>query len=167
LKYKKNAIQFGDKLDIPEEYILILRRELNSYLPTPNSIYDFIVIPEDVKEKLIKEGINNTYELFEHIKTEKNRQKFQETQNISDENIALLKSLTDISRIRWVNHTFACILYDLGYDSLIKVQNADYNQLHEEVNKYNDEKGIYKGKIGLHDMKLVVDEAKYIDHDIE
>ncbi len=167
LKYKAKALEFAKKADLEEEYILILRREIKSYLPTPNTIYDFIIIPEKVKQKLIDNKINNTYELYEYIKTKHARSHFRDELNLTLEEVSLLTHLTDISRVRWVNHTFASILYQIGIDSLLKLQNIPYQDLYDQVNAYNQSKGIYKGKIGLHDMKLVVEEANLIDHDIE
>jgi hypothetical protein len=48
-----------------EEYLKILLRELNSILPKPSSIRDFINISPETIVKLEKHGIKNTLSLFE------------------------------------------------------------------------------------------------------
>ncbi|MCK4732829.1 MAG: hypothetical protein KAT65_10280, partial [Methanophagales archaeon] len=68
---------------------------------------------------------------------------------------------------RWVNHTFAYVLLEAKYDTVEKVANADYKELYETIKQLNDERELYKGHIGLHDMKLCVEAAKDVSLDIE
>ena len=70
-----------------------------------------------------------------------------------------LTKLTDISRIRWVNHTFAYVLLEAGYDTVEKVANADSQELYETVKKLNSERKIYNAHIGVRDMKRVIEFA--------
>ena len=81
--------------------------------------------------------------------------------------IEKLAHLTDLSRIRWVNHTFASVLYKADYDSVEKVAHADYQTLYEDVKKLNDERNLYKGQIGVHDMKLCVEAAQDVSLEVE
>ena len=78
-----------------------------------------------------------------------------------------LAKLTDLSRIRWVNHTFAYVLLEAGYDTAEKVAAADYKALYETVKTLNEEREIYKGHIGVHDMKLCVEAAEDVSLEIE
>ena len=78
-----------------------------------------------------------------------------------------ITKLVDLSRIRWVNHTFAYVLYEVGYDRVEKVAGADYKDLHDKINRLNQERKLYKAHIGLHDMKLCVEAAKMVSLDIE
>lgn len=66
-----------------------------------------------------------------------------------------------------MNHTFAYVLLEAGYDSAEKVADADYQELYEKVKKLNEEREIFKGHIGVHDMKLCVDAAKDLSFDTE
>ena len=70
-------------------------------------------------------------------------------------------------RIKWVNHTFAYVLLEAGYDTAEKVADADYKELYEKVKKLNEEREIYKGHIGVHDMKLCVEAAKDVSLEVE
>ena len=66
-----------------------------------------------------------------------------------------------------MNHTFAYVLLEAGYDSAEKVADADHQELFEKVKKLNEEREIYKGHIGVHDMKLCVEVAQTLSFDIQ
>jgi len=167
LKSKKNIQDFSKQTGIAEGYLRILAREVNSYHQRPIKIKDFPGIPEDVILKLANIGINNTLQLFDKILSPQSRNELSSDTGISKREILILARLTDLSRIRWVNHTFAYVLLEAGYDSAAKVAAADFNELYVEVKKLNEEREIFKGHIGLHDMKLCVDAAKDLSLDIE
>ncbi len=79
----------------------------------------------------------------------------------------MLTKLTDLSRIRWVNHTFAFVLLESGYDTAEKVSNADYQELYETVKQLNKEREIYNAHIGASDMRMCIESAKGLDYEIE
>ena len=79
----------------------------------------------------------------------------------------MLTKLTDLSRIRWVNHTFAYVLLEAGYDTAEKVANANYQELYERVKQLNEEKEIYNAHIGVRDMKMCIEAAKGLDFEIQ
>ena len=164
----KNKLQDFSKLSgIQEDYLKILIREVNSYHQKPNRIKDFPEISEEVVLKLEKLGIKNTLQIFDKVLTQKNRNKISSQSGISEHEVLKLTKLTDLSRIRWVNHTFAFVLLEAGYDTVEKVANADYKELYEKVKKLNEERNLYKGHIGLHDMKLCVEAAQDVSLEIE
>lgn len=78
----------------------------------------------------------------------------------------MLAHLADLSRIKWVGATAAWMLYEIGLDSVTKVSEADPVELHEKFNRINTKKGYYKGKIGLNDIRILVEVAKDLDQDI-
>ena len=164
----KNKLQdFSKKSGIQEDYLKILIREVNSYRQSPNKIKDFPGISENVILKLENIGIKNTLQIFDKILTPQSRNEISSQIGISENEILKLAKLTDLSRIRWVNHTFAYVLLEAGYDTAEKVTDADYKELYEKVKKLNEEREIYKGHIGLHDMKLCVEAAKDVSLEIE
>ena len=78
----------------------------------------------------------------------------------------LITQLCDLTRIKWVNSTFAFVLYTCGYKTTEAVAKADYTKLYEDILSQNKEKQLYKGNIGLNDVKLCVEEAKKLTIDI-
>jgi hypothetical protein len=59
------------------------------------------------------------------------------------------------------------MLYELGIDTVEKASKVDPEKLHASINQLNKEKSIYKGQIGLNDMKIFVNAAKEIPIEIE
>lgn len=164
---KKKLQGFAQQSGIEENYLKILIREINSYRQSPNKISDFPGLSDDVILKLENFGIKNTLQFFDKILTPQSRNEISNQTEISENEILHLAKLSDLSRIRWVNHTFAYVLLEAGYDTTEKVATADYKKLYEEVKKLNEEREIYKGHIGLHDMKLCVEAAKGVSLEIE
>ena len=167
LRNKIKLQDFSQKSGIEENYLKILIRETNSYRQSPNKIKDFPGLSENVIVKLENLGIKNTLHLFDKILTSQRRKELSNQTGISEKELLRLAKLTDLSRIRWVNHTFAYVLLEAGYDTAEKIACADYKKLYEKVRGLNEEREIYKGYIGLHDMKLCVEAAKDVSFEIE
>ena len=167
LKNKNKLQDFSKRSGIQEDYLRILIREVNGYRQKPNKIRDFPGVSENVILQLENLGLRNTLQLFDKILTPQNRNEISSQTGISEPEMLRLAKLTDLSRIRWVNHTFAYVLLEAGYDTAEKVANADYHELFQKVKKLNEEREIYKGHIGLHDMKLCVEAARDVSFEIE
>lgn len=166
-KDKTKIQEFSNKSGLPENYLAVLKRVVNGYRQKPNRLKDFVCIPETVVHKLEKSGIKNTLKLYEEILTANRRNELSKKTGISDSEVMLLTKLTDLSRIRWVNHTFAYVLLEAGYDTAEKVADADYQELYETIKRLNEERKIYKAHIGVLDMKRCIDSAKDLDFEIE
>lgn len=148
-------------------YLTILLREINSILPKPNRIKDFKTISKDTISKLESLGINNTLKLFDRVISPETRKKLAIDSGIDDKTLLELTKLTDLSRIRWVGTTFAGMLYDLGVDTVEKVIQSDPVDLHARLKQLNIEKNIFKGQIGLNDIKILVNIANEVPLDIK
>ncbi len=74
--------------------------------------------------------------------------------------------MIDLSRIKWVNHTFANVLYEAGYDTVEKVAKADPAVLYETIKALNEKRQLYKGHIGKNDMQLCIEFANDVPLDI-
>jgi len=149
------------------DYLKILLREINSIQPKPTKISEFKGISPDTIKTLEKHGFQNTFKLFDKIKTKNNRNELAKITGISAEEILELTKLTDLSRIRWVGATFARMLYDIGIDTVEKAANSNFTDLHLKINQTNKEKKYFNGNIGLNDMKLFVIAAKEIPMEVE
>lgn len=167
LKKKALFAEFS-KIDcLSNDYLKILLRELNSIHPKPNKIKEFAGISSDTANQLEELGIKNTLTLFDKVRTAKSRKELAESAGISDSEVLELTKLTDLSRIKWVGVTFARMLYDIGIDTVEKASRADYIDLHKRINQINQEKNIYKGQIGLNDIKIFINAAKEVPLEIE
>ncbi len=166
----KNKNKFAElsKVDcFSGDYLTILLRELNSTLPKPNKFIDFTGVSKDTVAKLGEINIKNTEQLYIKVITKSDRQKLADSTGISDKEILKLTRLTDLSRIKWVGVTYAQMLHDLGVDTPEKVSKADPIDLHARINQMIKEKNIFKGAIGLNDVKILVQAANAIPLEIE
>jgi hypothetical protein len=167
LKDKTKIQEFSRQSGIPENYLAVLKRVVKGYRPKPNRIKDFACVSEDIVLKLEKIGIKNTLKLYKEILTGEKRNQLSRKAEIDDTEVMKLTKLTDLSRIRWVNHTFAYVLLESGYDTAEKVAKADYRKLYETIKQLNTERKIYNAHIGEKDMKMIIESAQSLDFEIE
>ncbi|MBI9098575.1 MAG: DUF4332 domain-containing protein [Spirochaetaceae bacterium] len=166
LKNKTKLLKLSGESGISVEYLTILIRELKGSRQPPNKIRDFPGLQENLCNALEKQGIKNTQQLYDKVLSPSARSELAELTSLDETTILYLTRLSDLSRIRWVNHTFAYMLLEAGYESAREVAEADIVVMHEKVNRINKEKGFYRGQIGLHDMKLTVDASQFFEQDI-
>lgn len=167
LKDKGKIQKFSNQSGLPVKYLEVLKRVVNGYRQKPNRIRDFICIDQETIGKLESLGLRNTLKLYDKILTDKKRSELCAKAGINKNEMLKLTKLTDLSRIRWVNHTFAYVLSEAGYDTAEKVANADYMELYETVKQLNKEREIYNAHIGANDMKLCIVSAQTLDLEIE
>lgn len=167
LKKKDKMLELSKKESLSVEYLTLLLREIKSNLPNPQRLKDFKGISKSTIAILEKNGIKNTRSVYEKVKTGKNRKEFSKKFGINESEILELTKLTDLSRIKWVGATFARMLYDLDIDKVEKVKKADPEFLHKEINRINQERNYYRGKIGLNDIKIVINAAMDVPVEIE
>ena len=166
LKDKNKVHEFSKQSGLPEDYLTVLRRVVSGYQPKPNRFKDFPNIEDEIVLKLEASGIKNTLQLYERVLTPEKRQLLSDQTGISKGEVMKLTKLTDLSRIKWVNHTFAYVLMEAGYDTAETVANADYLELYETIKQLNKEREIYKAHIGANDMKLCIESARGLDFEI-
>ena len=167
LKDKSKIQKFSKQSGLSENYLEVLKRVVNGYRQKPNRIKDFTCIAEDTISKLEVLGLKNTFKLYEQVLTTEKRNELSNKTGIRKNEIMKLTKLTDLSRIRWVNHTFAYVLLEAGYDTAEKVANADYRDLYKTVKQLNKESEIYNAHIGERDMKMCIESAQGLNFEIE
>jgi len=166
LKSKPKLKKIAEKTGLGEKYLNALRLELNAYIEKPTKVKDFACLSDDIKSKLEGAGIKDTFDVYNRTLTKENRDSLAKELGLKIEEIVMITKLADLSRIRWVNHTFAYVLYLADYDTVEKAAKADYNKVYEDVRALNKEKQIFKGNIGLNDMKLLTELAGRMPMDI-
>lgn len=167
LKKKDKMAELSKTPCFSEAYLTILLRELNSIHPKPNNIEDFAGTSNDTVEKLKKIGVKNSEQLYSKVFTASDRLKLSESTGINLNEIQRLTKLSDLSRIKYVGVTFAHMLYILGVDTAEKASKSDPDELHMAIAQLNKEKNIYKGQIGINDIRIFVNAAKEVTFDIE
>lgn len=162
LKSKEKLEQFAIVSGIDMAYLTILKREINSLRPKPNRLCDLPSLDEKVVKRLEVAGYKDTYSIYEHINDKVKLHKIVNSLDIDHDTIEMIIRYADISRIRWVNHTFAFVLLKVGYDSVEKIAHADSNILYAIIKEMNDKEHLYKGSIGNNDMKILIQWANWV-----
>jgi hypothetical protein len=52
-----------------------------------------------------------------------------------------------------IEERFARLLVESEYDTAEKIIHSDYAERYRDLNRTNEEKGTYKGKLGIEDIK--------------
>ena len=106
-------------------------------------------------------------QLYEYALTDKGFNSLLQISG-SDKNILtkLIKQC-DLTRIQWVNSTFARVLYEAGFDTVSNVASADHETLYRKITEINRDNKYYKGKIGLNDMKICIEAAGEVEQEID
>ncbi len=163
---RNKEAMFSKETGIDLGYLTILSREIRSYRPKPNRLKDFPNQSGQAIDKLAEIGIKNSQQLFNQALLPADREKIVKQTGIEPKDLLSLTKLSDLSRIRWVNHTFAFMLLKAGYDTVEKVALGEATEICAAVNLVNQDHGFYKGKIGLHDIELCVNSANDLSIDL-
>ncbi|THB74805.1 MAG: DUF4332 domain-containing protein [Gammaproteobacteria bacterium] len=142
LKTKQKIESFSNDTGLSIEYLSILKREANSYLPSPVQLAKIPGINTSIINCLEKIGIKNTKQLYDKVNSEKGLQQISNLTGISLDEFSELASLADLTRLYGVGPVFARIIYDVGITSVeifAKCTAKEFINIYEEsTNKKAD-----------------------------
>lgn len=164
LKNKKSSIEFAKQSNIPENYVIVLRREIHSRHPSARKIIDYPDINASVKAELCDMDIKTSLNLYNAICTDQD--KLAKKLNISNEQITHLAKLMDVTRLRYVSPIFATLLVYSDFDTVEKISKAAPEILYNQIGAVNKDKKLFKGKLGLNDAKFLIEDTQHVSRDI-
>lgn len=144
LSSPQKIASFVAESSIPEEYLVILKREMGSLDQKPVAIESFPDIETSRLNKLKEVGIKNSKDYWE------------QNQTVNDE----LFCLCDLVRINGVGPLAAKVFYEAGYRSVSEVARAHAAEMLEKVSEVNSAQNYYKAKLGQKDMQFCIDFAE-------
>ncbi len=159
LKTKQKIDAFSKKSELSIDYLTILKREANSYLPNPIRLKDFPETDSKNIEALEKIGIRNTKQLFNKVKIEKGIIQLCHLTGISKEKLNELASLSDLARLYGVGPVFARIIYDVGIKSVktfVKYSAQEFIRIYENKTQK-------KADFGVNDINFSIELAKELE----
>jgi hypothetical protein len=157
LKNNSAVQSFAAQTEIPPDYLMLLRREVNSYLPKPIKLSDFPGVKSEVVARLEKMGIKNTIHLYDRILSPEDRDNLAREVEVPIADILDLTRLTDVGRLKWVGPKFARLLVETAYNTVEKIATAEHEDLYEALVRTNEALQIYRGNFGAGDLKLWVE----------
>lgn len=161
-KKSKNIPSISTKTGIISDYLILLRREIESYFPKPFPISAFDWFPRKYISKLEKQGYKNTALLFNNLNSPKKRAEMSAVLGIDTQIIDDLFCLVNLTRIQWISPLAARMLLSAGYNNAEKVAEANKEKMCDELDRINKERNFFKGKIGLRDIKRLIKAAAYV-----
>ena len=124
MKTSKRLETLSEATGIDKNYLVLLRREIESYFPKPFLLkkLDWFSVAEI--EKLEKKGIRNTADFYKAFIDANNRDELVESTKAESGIIDELIQLCDLMRMQWTSPTAAKMLVDAGYTNVEKVASA-------------------------------------------
>jgi hypothetical protein len=162
LKNPKRSESFSQTSGLDAQYLVLLRREVESYIPKPFKLKEIDWIPEEVVCTLSEYGINDSDELLSRSREPEGIIKLSRESKVNPEMVEYLSWLADLGRVQWVSPTFARILIEADCKTTEKLASVDADKLYEELDKVNSGGKYFNGKIGLRDVKRLVNAAGFI-----
>lgn len=153
LRSNSSLKKFAKETGIPENYLKLLKREVNNLLPTPVKFIDIPNISEKIVKQLNSLEIVDTENLFPHVNDSESRQEFKKLSGFSTDEILWLTKLVDISRIKWVGPKLARLILDTEYDTVNKLANGDPSEVLKAFNKAKRIHKAYQGALGINDIE--------------
>ncbi|MGV8083606.1 MAG: DUF4332 domain-containing protein [Coriobacteriia bacterium] len=162
LKTAKRLDATAQATGIGEQYLTLLRREVESYFPKPTVLKAFDWLPESEIAKLERSGIRDSAALYAEANAPKDRAALAESTGVDADVLESFARLVDLTRVQWVSPTTARMLVEATYDSTSKLAAADAEVLCEALEQANRGNRFFKGKIGLRDIKRLIQAARYV-----
>lgn len=167
LKTSRKVREFASQTGLPEDYLLVLRREVLSLKPGPVKLSKLPGVKPELVEKLEAAGIKTTLELFKRAKTSQDRDELGEEVGLRREEILELAKLSDLSRIKWVGPVFARMFLEAGMDSVKKVSEADASEFYAELVNINQNHKHTKARFVENDLVMCIEFAKKLPEVME
>lgn len=162
LKTSKRLEALAKATKIEMQYLTLLRREIEGYFPKPFALKSFDWLPRSEIAKLERNGIKDTAALYEAANSRPKRTALVRSTGIESTVLETLAQLADLTRVQWVSPTAARMLVEAGWCSAAKLAKADADELDKAFVRVNAGNRLFKGKIGLRDVKRLIHAAQYV-----
>ncbi len=160
LKNPKTIALLAERSGVDAEYLKLLRRVVDGFFPKPPNLRAFDWLDAEVIATLEKAGFKNAESL--HIAARSGMEALCEKTGLSANDLKEPIALSDLSRVQWVSPAFARVLVAAGFEGAADLAEADAETLCEALERANAGGRFYKGKIGLRDIKRLIDAASYV-----
>lgn len=163
LKSKATIAQVASETDLSVDYLSLLRREANSYLPNPASLGKLPNVDSVHVQVLADQGISNTRHLLRNAAKRGAREELAERTGIPISCLDELACLSDLCRLYGVGPVFARLLYDAGFQTLDSLRGSTAEDL---VRLYEERTG-KPADFGAHEIQVTLELAAVLDRIVE
>lgn len=167
LKSKKRVEAFSQQSGLPVDYLVILRREANSYVPKPVNLGALPGVDPVYMERLAALGIKHTKHLFERGRTKSERVDLSGLAEVPGDDLLELVSLSDLARVSGVGPVFARLLYEAGASTVEELAACSAEELSGRLVVVVQEMGHTEAMVPLKDVRHCIDAAGALPKVIE
>lgn len=139
LKTKPRLSAFAEETGLDADYLTILRRQAQSYLPKPVPLRNFPEVSEAVVARLAEEGIAHGKHLYDAVPDPADAAEAAARFGVDEEGLRKLRALVDLSRITGVGPVFARFFYSIGIRSLSDLARGDAEDLYERLGRVSED----------------------------
>lgn len=166
LSTKAKIAKFAQASGIPEDYLILLRRQARSLIPTPVPLADIPGVDQAAVKQLAAQGIRHTQHLFERTQTPSERDLLALATDIPSETLLDLVRMADIARAGWVGPVFLRLLFESGINSLSELAHADAETLYRETCAVNAARQYTKAGYSVKDIAACIAVAQSLPNTI-
>jgi hypothetical protein len=165
LSTPKKLSEFSAQTAIPEEWLVILKREMGSLEQKPVPLSGFPGVSEQTILKLSEINVKTSKDFYNLCRSDRDTEAITKKTGINEEELLELSCLCNLVRINGVGAVAARTMYESGYKSVAEIAHAKAKELLERISETNSVRQYYKAKLGEKDMQFVIDFANIISHD--
>lgn len=167
LKNRNRYPELAQELSVSPDYLTVLNREINSYESKPVPLPKLEVFSDKELERLGKDGLKSTKDLYERGLTPSSRKTLAENVSIPEERILAALELSDLLRITGVGPVYARILREMGINNALSLLEIDTQDAIERYKRINEVKEYSKVNLGAKDIEYVKRFCRKLDFDIQ
>lgn len=149
IKTKPRVVKFSKEHILDEDYLIILRRHIMSFVVKPRKIDDFKMMDPVARYILEAENIKTTKELF-----------FSPQLIIRCPNLRYIKGILELTTLRYVSASFAEAIFLSEYETIKDIAAATPEEFRDKINETSKKYDLFKSVFGLSDSKYLIDDAK-------
>lgn len=149
IKTKSRVIKYAKTHFLDEEYLIILRRHIMSFIVKPRNMDDFKMLdPVDIYI-LQAENIKTTSDLHSRSDVIERMQ-----------NQEYINSVLEFTSMRYVSASFAEAIYFAGYKTKQDIADTTAKEFKDKINEAAKKYQLFKSVFGESDSQYLIDDAK-------
>jgi hypothetical protein len=159
-KAKRKA--FSQKSGLSVDYLVILRREANSYVSKPFNLGEIPGVNPEYVDRLAAIGVKHTKHLFERALSPADRARLAAQADVPDDALLELVKLSDLARIVGVGPVFVRLLYEVGLETPAAFLAHSPDELLEKVRAVEE-----GAALSVKDVEYCLRTARYLPQAID
>jgi len=153
LKRKADYPKLAFELGISEDYLIVLNREISSYVSKPLKIDDINFFTSQEIVVLTNLSIKTTKDLYLKALNQSDRKLLSQQSKISIEKICEASGICDLLRVNGIGPSFARALTQIGIRSVSDYLNSQSTDILVKFESYVKTASDLKSKLGLKDIE--------------